>query len=110
MQRMHVSTRAHLGELDREELGRDLPAGGGGALGEGVALRVDDRNHGRKHELAEFQARHELGVAAQNDVRAAARHVGGYGDRMHAARLRHDLRLALHILRLGVEHLRAGNS
>ena len=36
-------------------------------------------------------ARHELGVAAEQDVGAAARHVGGDRDGVLAARLRDDL-------------------
>ncbi len=43
-----------------------------------------------------------LGVAAQEDVGAAARHVGGDGDGALAPRLGHDLRLLLVVL--GVEH------
>ncbi len=46
-------------------------------------------------------ARHELGVAAQQDVGAAARHVGGDRDRVLAARLRDDLRFLR--VELGVE-------
>ena len=42
-------------------------------------------------------------VAAEYDIGAAARHVGGYGDRPGAARLRDDLGLTLMLL--GVEHL-----
>lgn len=44
-----------------------------------------------------------LGIAAEHDVGAAARHVGGHGDGALAARLGHDLGLALVVL--GVEHL-----
>ena len=44
-----------------------------------------------------------LRVAAQQDVGAAAGHVGGDGDRALAAGLRDDLGLALVVL--GVEHL-----
>ena len=42
-------------------------------------------------------------VAAEDDVRAASRHVGGDGDRAGLPRLRHDLRLALVVL--CVQHL-----
>ena len=49
--------------------------------------------------------RHVLGVAAQQDVRTAPRHVGGDGHCATAPALRHNLRLALHILRLGVQQL-----
>ena len=40
--------------------------------------------------LAEFLARHEFGIAAQQDVRAAAGHVGGDSHCAHAAGLGHD--------------------
>ena len=46
---------------------------------------------------------HHLRVAAEQDVRPAAGHVGRDGDRTGSARLRHDLRLAL--VELGVEHV-----
>ena len=46
---------------------------------------------------------HELGVAAQQDVGAAAGHVGGNRDHAFAAGLRHDVSLALVLL--GVQHL-----
>ena len=45
----------------------------------------------------------DLGVAAEEDVRAAAGHVGGDGDRALAARLGDDVRLALVLL--GVQHV-----
>ena len=48
-------------------------------------------------------ARHLLGIAAEQDVGAAAGHVGGHGDGAFAARLRDDARFALVLL--GVEHL-----
>ena len=41
-----------------------------------------------------------FGVAAQEDVRAAPRHVGGDGHRPESARLRDDLRFALVVLRV----------
>ena len=44
-----------------------------------------------------------LGVAAEEDVGAAAGHVGGDGDRALAARLRDDVGLALVLL--GVQHV-----
>ena len=46
---------------------------------------------------------HELGIAAEQNVGAAAGHVGGDGDRALASGLRHDERFALVIL--GVQHL-----
>ena len=44
--------------------------------------------------------RHELGVAAEQDVGAAARHVGGDGHRALAAGLRDDLRFLRVVLRV----------
>ncbi len=46
---------------------------------------------------------HGLGIAAEDDVGAAAGHVRGDGHGLHAAGLGHDLGLALVVL--GVEHL-----
>jgi hypothetical protein len=46
---------------------------------------------------------HELGVAAEQDVRAAPGHVGGNRDHSLTAGLRHDIRLALVLL--GVQDL-----
>ena len=46
---------------------------------------------------------HRLGIAAQDDVGAAAGHVGGDGDGVFAAGLGDDFGLAL--VMLGVEHL-----
>ena len=48
---------------------------------------------------------HEVGVAAEQDVGAAAGHVGGDGHAAAPPALRDDLRLALHILRLCVQQL-----
>ena len=45
-------------------------------------------------------ARHELGVAAEQDVGAAARHVGGDRDRALAAGLRDDLGFLRVVLRV----------
>ena len=53
--------------------------------------------------LAQDILGNEVGVAAQQDVRATAGHVGGDGDGALAASLGHDLRLAL--VELGVEHV-----
>ena len=44
-----------------------------------------------------------LGIAAEHDVGAAARHVGGDGDHLRPAGLHHDLRLARVLLR--VQHV-----
>ncbi len=46
--------------------------------------------------------RHEFWVAAEQNVGAAAGHVGGDGDHAEAARLRNDFGFALVVL--GVEH------
>ena len=47
-------------------------------------------------------SRHELGIAAEQNVGTAAGHVGGDRDRALAAGLRHDVGFALVIL--GVQH------
>ena len=57
------------------------------------------------HLVPSPHPRHVLGVAAQQDVGAAPRHVGGDGHRAAAPALRHNLRLALHILRLRIQQL-----
>ena len=41
-----------------------------------------------------------LGVAAEQDVRTTAGHVRGDGDRANASGLRHNVRLALMVLRV----------
>ena len=53
--------------------------------------------------LLELELREHLGVAAEDDVGAAAGHVGGDGDRALATGLRDDVRLVLVLLR--VEHV-----
>jgi hypothetical protein len=53
--------------------------------------------------MGELVADAELDVAAELNVGAAAGHVGGDGDDAVAARLRHDMRLALMLAR--VQHL-----
>ena len=74
----------------------DAGAGGGrdGALGGGDGARL--------RFLDQVLPGHELGVAAEQDVGAAAGHVGGDGDHAEAAGLGDDLRLLL--VELGVEH------
>ena len=74
--------------------------------------RVEGRGHlghrgarRRRESLTHAQPRHHGGVAAKQDVGAAAGHVGRDGDRLEAARLGDDLALALRRVRLGVEHL-----
>ena len=70
----------------------------GVAVGRGLA----DQLLGHLH-AAHFGARHEFGVAAQQDVRAAAGHVRRDRDGALAARLRDDLGFLLVVFR--VEHL-----
>jgi len=73
-------------------------------------IRADNRGRRRVgHGELVFQkmiARHLLGIAAEENVRAAARHVGRDGHRAFAAGLRHDARFALVLL--GVQHLVGG--
>ncbi len=71
-------------------------------VGLGKAGGLGDQLVGEFH-LAHFRGGHELGVAAQDNIGTAARHVGGDGDRAELAGLRDDLRLALVLL--GVEDL-----
>ena len=52
--------------------------------------------------LHQLLAGHELGIAAEQNVGAAAGHVGGDGDHAEAAGLGHDFGFAL--MELGVEH------
>ena len=59
---------------------------------------------GAQAELGELELREVLGVAAELDVDAAARHVRRDRDRAGAAGLGDDLALALGELGLGVEH------
>ena len=61
------------------------------------------RRLGRLRLRAHLGLGHDLGVAAEQDVGAAAGHVGGDGDRALAAGLRDDVGLALVLL--GVEHV-----
>ena len=53
--------------------------------------------------LTQLAASQKIRVAAQQNVRAAARHVGGDGDSAHMTGLSHDLGFLLVVL--GVEHL-----
>ena len=52
---------------------------------------------------ARFGGGHQLGVAAQHDIGAAARHIGGNRDCLVASGLRDDFGLALVVL--GVQHM-----
>ena len=54
------------------------------------------------HAPLHLLARHVIGVAAQHDVRAAPRHVGGYRNRLESARLRDDCGFLFVVL--GVQH------
>ncbi len=55
---------------------------------------------GKAAVLEEFDLRHHLGVAAQDDVGAAAGHVGRHGDGALASGLRDDLRFFRVVLRV----------
>ena len=97
-----------LGAADEEaaELADLVPFGGGllleplGVLGQ---LGVPALVAGLDAELAELVDRDLLGVAAELDVDAAARHVGRDRDRAEAARLGDGLALALGVLGLRVQ-------
>src|SRR5439155_21750085 len=65
---------------------------------------LEVRVAGLQAELAQLELGQVLGVAAELDVDAAARHVGRDGHRAGLAGLGHDLALALRVLGLGVEH------
>ncbi len=64
---------------------------------------VVDHQVGRIALLVHLVARHQLGVAAEQDVDATTGHVGGDGDRAEAAGLGDDVGLTGVLL--GVEHL-----
>ncbi len=66
--------------------------------GRNRALRRADR--ARLSALHQVLLGHELGVAAQQDIRAAAGHVGGNRHHAQPSGLGHDLRLALVIFRI----------
>src|SRR5581483_7601527 len=70
--------------------------------GHGIDSAFGSADGARLAALYQLLAGHELGIAAEQNVGAAAGHVGG--DRHHAqpASLRYDLRLAL--MELGIEH------
>src|SRR4051812_730753 len=77
----------------------------------GLELGVDLVPHlvvlvaaGLEAELAQFDGGQVLGIAAELDVDAAARHVRGDRDRSQLTRLGDDLALALGVLGLGVQH------
>ncbi len=61
-----------------------------------------DADGARTALLHQFLARHEVGVAAEQNVGAAAGHVGRNGDHPKSARLRDDLRFAF--VELRVQH------
>ena len=58
-----------------------------------------------QQDLPQLQARHVVAVAAEDDVGAAASHVGGDGHGAGATRLGHDLGFPLHVFRLGIEQV-----
>src|ERR1035437_5284557 len=67
-------------------------------LGFDLALRGADRLRDLLPHA--FLLGHEFGIAAQQNIGAAACHVGGDGDPAFASRLRHYFRFALVILRV----------
>ena len=72
----------------------------------GAIAANDGRSSGIRHGQPVLQAivaGHGLGIAAEENVRSAARHIGGDRNRPLAARLRNNVRFALVLL--GVEHL-----
>src|SRR5690606_14025922 len=77
-----------------------LVVGGGSLSGHGDDGRV-------VAPAPHFLPGHEVGVAAQDDVGAAARHVGGDGHGPFAARLGYDF--GFPVVVLGVQHL-VGNA
>ena len=83
--------------LARDGLGRRLKGSRPGGL---VLLRLLGRV---QPALAQRGDGHELSVAAEHDVGAAAGHVRGHGDCALAAGLGHDRGLS--VMLLGVEHL-----
>ncbi len=72
-----------------------------------AAIRADHRRRGsvgnRQLFVQAIVARHRFGIAAKQNVRAAAGHVRGNRDRALAPGLRDDFRFALVLL--GVQHL-----
>ena len=58
-----------------------------------------------QQHLPQLQAGHVVAVATKDDVGTTARHVGGDGHSASPTRLGHDLRFALHVLRLRVEQV-----
>ena len=58
-----------------------------------------------QQHLPQLQAGHVVAVAAENDVGAPARHVGGDGHGASPTSLGHDLRFALHFSGLALSRL-----
>ena len=59
---------------------------------------------GEEH-LPQLEAGHVVAVAAEDDVGAAAGHVGGDGHGTGAAGLGHNFGLPLHVFGLGIEQV-----
>lgn len=89
------------GAYVRDSQGAALPDSGPGPF------RGPDLRH---EHLPQLESRHVVGITAQQDVRTATRHVGGDGHCTLAPRLRHDLTLTLHVLRLGIKYLVRGGA
>ena len=85
-----------LGADDVQAAGAERPCRAGSARPRACRSRARSSLSAALGELG-------LEIAAEDDVGAAAGHVGGNGDRRRAAGLRHDVRLALVLL--GIEHL-----
>src|SRR5260221_6994083 len=80
--------------------------GNGGLRAAGAVCADYGGSGGVRHSQLVFQemlAGEKFGIAAEQNVRAATGHVGGYGDRAFAAGLRDDAGFTLVLL--GVEHL-----
>ena len=88
-----------LGDFELLALVVEAQEAGGG---HGVDGALGHADGARAALLDQFLAGHELGVAAEQNVGAAAGHVGGDGDHAEAAGLGHDFGFAL--VELGVQH------
>ena len=96
------------GQHRSHQIGAELRMFAG--VGTRLVLAIGDKLLGQAEQIGageqvvlESLGRHALGVAAQQDVRAAPRHVGGNRHCSFAPRLGHNQRLRL--VHFGVEHL-----
>ena len=62
---------------------------------------------GGEPDVGQHDVHQAMGIAAQDDVSAAAGHVGGNGDAARQSRLRDDLRLLCHVRGLCIQHVDA---